>query len=812
MELFVKERMAENATRSKLRTEIKRQQTAQSSKPFLQMQGARDILIKLSYDIKESIRFLKLLHKKYVIYRRQLIRSTLSAPQPVTEIADFSATASPITASPQEQKNKKKSMFHSAMLNPHSTLSGLLLQWNYSISHMFRLLVYTAVLMKQCALTCNEEMGKQSPSYFSEEGIAEHMEANTEYYEFQCFHSIYVDDSSAQRSIEDEALPSSETVITPTAIEKKTPNIQCVKQFLDLAENYALDMILLGWSYFHRVDKILPKETPTVPSAAAGPPLWGQSTGHENTSPRMRRSITQQVASLTKQNIELTSPITPFLDILINGYYNRTVSLVGRCVWSFEKFETVRSKLELIHFVVTADSRLAQSIVNALGVIGLQLTPSPTLSLTLHLDDLLDELPIILYSEIETLLAQSVRTSKLEGDTSHFPWTIRRLRGSLFVGPLPDSAYSVLATYMKLMAGLPGSGSYTSHDDGRREETRLRRMNDIIAIQSLKGYGILVTAFEGVLMSLKQIVDTKSYTNSLRKQEWEEGTEDNVEDELRQDPEFQPSLGSDAYASFICSSDDVSSILYFLCSICNDCERICSSHLHLLSGRVLHPSNEFRAELHKAESDLSYIGWTTAELITKLIFYDAEEAFSCSFESVWLVQASPLIAAMDTLNAYMADLQRFLTAEYLRKVVISCGRKLIHRYFIMLYAHGSEMAEYNKRIEREVLQKPKLSSLLNRIPTFGFRRLEDQKALQMEREEREMLEVRSQRVVFDMIHIQQIREDVERIATFCARTAKSVSPFQNSELSAQFDQINVSCVAVWSIIKKSALCEYLYYV
>ena len=766
--------------------------------------------MKLSFNIKESIRFLKLLHRKYSIYRRQQVRSEQACHQQFTDVADFSATSTPITTTPQEEKSKKKSTLYLMMANPHSTLVSLMLQWSYSMARMFRLLLYTAVLMKQCSLTCSAEMAKQTPSYFSEEGICEHMDANTEYYEYQCFHSIYVDGgggaASAADTSEPGAHPAPAVLAAPNHVATKTPIVARVSQFLDLAEGYALDMILLGWNYFHRVDKIISLEDGILSlqgrnGVDSSAPLSGGRGRHfadmdSERTQRARRSVTQQVASLTKQNIELTSPITPFLDILINGYYNRTVSLVGRCVCSFDKFNTVRSKLELIHFVVTADSRLAQSIVDALGVIGLKLTPSPTLSLTLRLDDLLDELPIVLYSEIETLMSAAVRNSKKEGDSSHFPWTIHRLRGSLFIGPLPDAAYNILVMYLRLMVGLPGSASYTSHDDGRREEMRLRNMNDIIAVQSLRGYRILVGAYEGVLISLKQIVDTKAYESSKRQRQWmgEEGEEEADWVQI-EDVAVQESVGHGSYATFLCESDDVSSILYFLCSVCNDCERICSSHLHLLGGRVLHPSNEFRAQLHKVETDLSYIGWTAAELITKLIFYDAEEAFSCRFEAVWLAQTSPLIVAMEKLNAYMTDLKRFLTAEYLRKVVISCGRKLIHRYFIMLYAHGSEIEAANAKLEREVTQKLKLSSVLNRIPSFGFRRWEDQKQIQMEREARELQEARQQRVAFDMIHIQQMREDVERMATFCARTAQSVSPFQNSELSAQFDQINVSLVS-----------------
>mmetsp|Transcript_19631 Transcript_19631/g.28231 ORF Transcript_19631/g.28231 Transcript_19631/m.28231 type:complete len:1995 (+) Transcript_19631:3-5987(+) len=732
VELLVRERMGEEDIHAKLEAELSRQRRVEGEKPFLHLRAARDILVKLAFDIKETKRFLHLLQKKYSRHQNHIVRAQRSSENTAVDAGPLSDT----------RDGKKESIFCSMLKNPFSLSCVLLEVWSYHVSRLFRLLCYAAVLLKQSYLTCRAEMERQEPSYYSEEGIAQHMDANTEYFEYQCFRmkpevSLGSDEGTEKRN--DGPVPNS------------TPSVYRVKEFVDLAENYALDMILLGWNHFTHIDRL------TTPA----------------------KTLTTEIAH---SSVALP-PIAPYLDILINGYYNRTISLVGKCISNFDKFESVRSKLELIHFVVTTDSRLALSIVDALAVIGLHLTPSPTLSLTLHLDDLLDELPGVVSGELDNFISNALRSGKTDGDRSSFPWTIHKDADTgLLVGPIPRLILDILSSYMKLTAPLPDSSSFTTYDEGRREEGRLRRMNDIIAVQTISSYTTLVTAYESILIHLKSVVD--AYADSSGRGERADNDED-----VETDPDAP-------YPSCLSEADDISSILYFLCSLCNDCEKVCTSHLHLLAGKVSHPSTEFRSRVAKIESDLMYVGWTAVEIITKIIFTDTEDAFKADFAAVWNSQTSPLLEVMQSLQAYMTDMQRCLAQEYLQKLVISCGRKLIRQYFMMLYSHSQQIEDTNKRMVREVEERPKLSSLLQRIPSFGFKRIEDQKQLLLEKEERELQEVHQKRVVFDSVHIQQIQEDVERMATFCARNSSSVSPFQNSELSAQFSQINAFVCAL----------------
>jgi hypothetical protein len=366
-------------------------------------------------------------------------------------------------------------------------------------------------------------------------------------------------------------------------------------------------------------------------------------------------------------------------------------------------------------------------------------------------------------------------------------------------------------------------------------------MNDIISIQSIQSYQILLTIYEKILFNLKCYLNEHKGRDGgggegegdSHQQEQQSGQQEQHLEPTPLPSTSLPSSSHHQYPSLSITEDDyylsnilnydfhtiattLSSVLYFLCSICNDIHKILSSHFYLLSSHIPppHPSNEYRNCITQIERKFSYILMITLETMTHIIFHDIQSLFHQTYEQVWLDQqdtsSSPVVASLSHLSSYLNDFLKLLHQDSYDQLVILCCRKLIKLYFLMLSSHSQEIQSHNAlhtaknrsyNTQRGIggsgngvlaRSTSMTLSILQRIPSFNP--FGNSSAVPSSSAASVSSPAEDERLKFSYFHFEQIREDVERIATFCMRQSYSKTTNllqENEELSSQFNLMNV---------------------
>lgn len=356
-------------------------------------------------------------------------------------------------------------------------------------------------------------------------------------------------------------------------------------------------------------------------------------------------------------NVPVVS-IDKLFEQVVTGYFNRIVSLVGKYVDNthFEELKGQQTKLDLIHFVIVEDDRLAHSLGRVFSALGMLLTPLPRLSASLNVEDLLMRFGIVLTSEINIYVKRAMTVSSGESVRllTTVPWQTNRLDNSLCIGPVPECVLGVLNTYMKMMS----TPEATLH---KKSSVMIHRMNNMIA-------SAVVAAYMQVAAEYDVIVTT---------------TNDSMEEKCNRGGERVP-LPEDVAFSY----------MLFLCSVANDCHRMIESHLPLLEAKVIRPEQELDVMVRRAQNKLMFVGQNAIDLLVKLIFMDIEMLVVGKFPLMFTGAriSSPtsdklttLVTILSTIQDYCGDLKRYLYSQFFEHFVLVCSHKLIVRYFSYIY-------------------------------------------------------------------------------------------------------------------------------
>lgn len=349
--------------------------------------------------------------------------------------------------------------------------------------------------------------------------------------------------------------------------------------------------------------------------------------------------------------------ITKLFEHVVNGYFNRIVSLIGKYVDNthFEELKGQQTKLSLIHFVIVEDERLAHSLGRVFSALGMLLSPLPRLSASLNVEDLLMRFGLVLTSEINiyvkramTIPSGSVRLVKA------VPWQVNRLDNSLCIGPVPECVMSVLNTYMKMM----------STPDVRlqkKSSVMIHRMNNMIASAVVLAYMQVAAEFDMIITNLNDDIEEQCCKECGR-----------------------VSLPEDVAFTH----------LLFLCSLANDCHRMIESHLPLLEAKVIRPEQELDAMVRKAQNQLMFVGQNAIDLLVKIVFMDLNELLLNRFPLMFCgaqisspdsEKLATLVTMLSTIEDYCSDLKRYLYPQFFEHFVLVCSHKLIVRYFTHVY-------------------------------------------------------------------------------------------------------------------------------
>jgi hypothetical protein len=828
--LVIRERMMSINLRTRLQNEFFRQQQS-TLQPFSSLQPARDLMMDLSLSIKESLRAVSLIAEKYFQYlQRRTRRRSLS--QSYDDMTPSPSRDHRSSSSSQSSSPTLLSHYHELFYSPQVAYSQLL---SFHLYRLLKELFLIVLLLKETSTnhqldrsssssstssttpTAPSDSSHESHHLFTIEGIQRHMNENTLFYQYHCFDS---------KSIQQYG--------TSMATAVKSPNIQKMKEFLKLFENYLFDLILLGWRTF-------------------------STTGGSMTAPVLPHSTPSSSSSSSSSSHRLSL----LLDHLINGYFNRIVSLIGQCMMSFHSSTltpqssiTLNTQLEFFYFLISSDSQFAHTTLDTLHLFGFDLNPRPTFSLIFNLDQTLTHLPEMISLEIHNMIKNTISFHyKSSNDMNIFPWTISHTSTSgmkggggndskgLLEGPFPDLVFNILMSYIKIISQntesapfdllqnqLPsslghgaGSGGH-HHSSSLLHEQRYQKMNDIISIQCIQSYRILLTIYEKILFNLKrylndEITSSPSPSHSSTRQP--------SLDREPPSPSLPPPPSSSSSSSLTITEDDyylsnilnydfhntaLSSLLFFLCSICNDTHHILHSHFYLLSSHITsHPSNEYRHLITQIELKFAYIAMIALDTMTHIIFQEINDLFHDNYHQVWVTQHSPVETALNHLASFLDDFLTSLEHDSYDQLVISCCRKIIKLYFLMLSSHSDEIQRenqhrrllrhrrqgYNRTNHRQGSTSTRMTlSIFQRIPSFNpFTKETVPVSVSREEGSGEEEGEDERSLKFSYFHLEQMREDVERIATFCIRHSYSKSTnllHESEELLTQFNLMNVS--------------------
>jgi hypothetical protein len=424
-----------------------------------------------------------------------------------------------------------------------------------------------------------------------------------------------------------------------------------VQSLIEISESTLLELILFDWKHLFSA------------SEAAGGLSFSLSRVPSELIECFKDEIVKSCHSLPEATWRLSAAI--------NSFYNRIISLIGRSVdrKQFEKIEGNQNRLDLIAFVITEDDRVSASFNEILSLIGLRVTPTPFLSLTLNVEGLLDRFALVLSFELKKYLTQAIascrRTAKSSSSESLSPpWEVRTIDQTIFVGPLPELVFEIVQTFLE-MATSPNS----SVEGSTMSRERLLNMNKVIVHSVLNSFDLLRDEFQRLFDSLTRMFE---YIEGRALAEAEA-------DEL------------------------ISQNLALLCSIANDCDRLLNIHVPQLWKRAMmaltvdsegqtdvsSQSQTYLLHLNSHVGDLQLdvkkTAWTAMELLTRIVFTDMRDLFLTRFEEILSEGGSaedhfPIFSSiLRTLEDYLIDLQTNLLPEYFRMLVLSCCHKLIHR-------------------------------------------------------------------------------------------------------------------------------------
>lgn len=491
--------MATYNIRQRLENEVIRQ-SQMTQQSILSLPTSRDLLMDLSSSIQETHRTIELIQEKHQKYLSSLRQRRQSNPTPPNMLVESISTSTPSTTTSTSSSELYSLL--SYIIQSYDTPEYSYLQiLNYHFYRLLKYLYYTIFLIKECSLNHHETLEKQYSTYFTIEGIQKHMNENTLYYRYHCFDSNHIGTN----------FPSKSSIIEP--------NISKIKEFLSLTENYVLDMILLGWNTFSFNNSIH---------------LQSQSLqSSQSQSQSLSLSLLDNIFSSTissPSSSTSSASISLLLDSLINGYYNRVVSLIGICISSFQQIVSLTKKLEFIYFLIIYDTKFINSIIKTLLVMGLTLTPLPTFSLIFNFNEILTSIPSILSFEIQNFIYNSLQFQcKSSNDITLLPWTITpSSKTSLLESMLPTILYNTLQSYLQIISLNEHSKSYIpdtlqslqSSQQHIIQTEQLNNNNDmniinIISVECIKSYLILIVIYEKILFNVKKNITEKLNFNNL---------------------------------------------------------------------------------------------------------------------------------------------------------------------------------------------------------------------------------------------------------------------------------------------------------
>lgn len=410
-----------------------------------------------------------------------------------------------------------------------------------------------------------------------------------------------------------------------------------VLALIELTEETLLEMILFNWSYLHPDHSWFAHLKSTV-------------------SPKLLDACCDEVVA-SRHSLPR---ISWMLQAAINAFYNRIISFIGKSIdrKRFEKLEGNQSRLDLIAFVITEDDRISTVLQELLLLVGLNVSPSPFLSLTLNIEGLLDRFASILTFELKKYLNQALISCR--GPDIMPPWEVRVVDKSVYVGPLPELIFEIFQTFLG-MATSPDSYPNSS----QFSRLKLLNMNKVIIHSVLASYDLLREEFDQIFSNMAKIFVDGKFS----------------------------AMEQDKMNEVILQNISV------LCSIANDCDRLTTIHIPKLlkesvmaltvnddGSDVWMASQTYLHDLNAHVSDLQLeikrIAWTAVESLTRIIFTDLKDLYLNRFEEILNtpVDNFPIFTSiLRTLEDYLTDLRSNLLPEYFRMLVLSCCHKVLHR-------------------------------------------------------------------------------------------------------------------------------------
>jgi hypothetical protein len=545
-------------------------------------------------------------------------------------------------------------------------------------------------------------------------------------------------------------------------ISFKKSDMSFVSDFVHMSLDYLVDLILCGWDcilqQMHKVKATDPVEyTSTV---VHGFP-------HHIVMPKLY----------------------DILETVFNGYYNRSVSLIGRFL-ELDNFKTVKGqqgKLNLLHFVIVNGSQQTLLYSGIFSLLGVTLTPSPRLSLALDINKLVSQFNMCLQQEIELYTHRAVSNcysnrsdegSKNKSSSEDNLWDMSVVNGA-FIGPIPETVFGVLVTYMHMAVVPDVKMDFES-------KALVSKMNMHISQSVLNSY---LTVSDALERSLKLIFQSLNESKSL-----EESSVDSSSIQI-----------------------DITDKIQLLSSIANDCHRIVSVHIPLLVSYVVEPDDSLKAVLQQVQDSLAYVSWTAVEILVKSIFIELEDIFVKDMSTILTIPISESSEILDNflsrIEGYLSDLKNYLYEEGYTKLLMSCCNKIIHRYFLLLYDYARNIErvfDSNKLVQfplmHLVLEESTYQSVVNAI------------------ESRELLHPILHKLIPDLsgsntstlLAVRSLNGEIlsvldyhiTQLTTFCVKQLGGDDvTFSNSLFPLLFQQINVTIITIYIYMYLYILCN-----
>jgi hypothetical protein len=496
-----------------------------------------------------------------------------------------------------------------------------------AISQYFRMLMYVSFVI--CRTSTHMSITDKFSVNLDDASILQRIQSDFENYELSKRQEKPLDEGATQNLLDSFHYPSKADPIIdyskPLSMDRfKHSDVYNVQYLLNEALRWTFLLIMNSWS------------------------------GHESDS-----STLFSVVDFVIMSNKMKAPVASSISLIINGYYGRIGSVLDHIFKQPDDdsssgmitVESLQHQLELVHFLLAKEPIPGVLLNDVLGAIGVRFSRDISVAKIVNEHLLLERFHDTLHDLIALYMKQIFsserapspdRPSAFSAESMEItlPWTTIFTDGEICIGPHPESVFTVLSSFSHLWTIVPNNSppSARQHVD---------KMNAVVFSELLGAYKILCREYLSTIHAVNDIFEQLNDTS------FHLSTREKI------------SL--------------VAKLVQFLCTICNDIDRIVSTHIPTLVSQSPKLSSAMEKLVHTTSLKLAGVSWTSAEMICKTIFSSMGAMFLADLDDIQQRNPSAVEVLLASLAESLVDVQKHLMPFGYEQLLLSCENKVIQR-------------------------------------------------------------------------------------------------------------------------------------